>query len=319
MLVLTAADVERLLTIPACIPAMRSAMAQVSDGRALMPLRQFMAVPEAPGKLGLMPGWLAQPPRFGVKVVSKYVRPPGDPNGTHVGAVMLFDAATGLAIALVEGGSLTAIRTAAASALATDLLARPGPGTLAVLGAGEQARRHVEAMRAVRPVTEVRVWARDPSRSAAFADAVGGRALPTVEAAVAGAGIVCTTTSAAEPILEGRWLAPGAHVNLVGSAIPTTAEADVALVAASRFIADSRAAALAQAGELRRAIEAGAVTEAHIAAEIGEVILGRAAGRTREDEITVYKSLGVSAQDIAAADLLVGLARAVGAGIDVDV
>ncbi|MCA3255088.1 MAG: ornithine cyclodeaminase family protein, partial [Alphaproteobacteria bacterium] len=176
MLVLTAADVERLLDIPACIPAMRSAMAQVSDGRALMPLRQFMAVPGAPGKLGLMPGWLAEPPRFGVKIVSKYVRPPGDPHGTHVGGVMLFDAATGLALALIEGGSLTAIRTAAASALATDLLARPGPAVVAVLGAGEQARRHVEAMRAVRLVSEVRVWARDPARAAAFAAEVGGEA-----------------------------------------------------------------------------------------------------------------------------------------------
>lgn len=314
MLALSAGDVERLLTIERCIPAMRTAMAQVSRREVVLPLRQFMAVPEVPGKLGLMPGYIANPPVFGVKIVSKYQRPAGDPHGSHVGALMLFDASDGLPLALIEGGSLTAIRTAAASALATDILARPDARTLAVLGTGEQARRHIEAMRLVRSIDQVRVWGRDAERARAFAAANGAEAVATAEAAVSNVDIVCTTTSAAEPILEGCWLQPGAHVNLVGSAIPTTAEADVELVARGAFYVDYREAALAQAGELRRAIEAGAVTEGHIRGEIGEVLIERVSGRQSEQEITVYKSLGVTAQDLAAGHLALSLAREQRAG-----
>jgi len=317
MLVVPAADVERLLTIERCVPAMRAAMAQVSRREVVLPLRQFMGVPDTAGKLGLMPGYIADPPLFGVKVVSKFPRAAGDPHGSHVGAVMLFDARDGLALALIEGGSLTAIRTAAASALATDLLAKPDARTLAVLGTGEQARRHVEAVRLVRPIERAIVWGRDPGRTRAFADAVGAEPAASVEAAVAAADVVCTTTSAAEPILAGRWLKPGAHVNLVGSAIPTTAEADVDLVARAAFFVDYREAALAQAGELRRAIETGAVGEDHVRAEIGDVLLGRATGR-RGDEITVYKSLGVTAQDLAAGHVVWRAAAAAGLGTEVE-
>ncbi len=318
MLVISAAEVEALLPMPAAIAAMRSAMMQVSQGRTVLPLRQFMAIPDAPGKLAVMPGALADPPLFGVKTVAKYRHPPGSPHGSHVGVLQLFDAATGLLLAIIEGGSLTAIRTAAASALATDTLARPEASRLAILGTGEQARRHVTAMAAVRPITEVRVWGRSLANARAFAEALDlpARACADVAEAVADADIICTTTPAVDPILFGAMVAPGTHINLVGSAIADTAEVDEALVARSEFFVDYRVAALAQAGELRRAIAAGLVGPEHVRGEIGEVLLGTAPGRSSAAAITVYKSLGVTAQDLAAGAVVLAAARAGGMGRD---
>jgi len=316
MLIISAVEVEALLPMPRAIAAMRDVMMQVSAGRTVLPLRQFMAIPDAPGKLAVMPGYIADPPLFGVKTVAKYSHPPGSPHGSHVGVVQLFDAVTGLLLAIIEGGSLTAIRTAAASALATDVLARPQASRLAILGTGEQARRHVMAMAAVRPVTEVRVWGRSFARATAFADALDlpARACPDVAAAVADADIICTTTPAVDPILFGAMVAPGTHINLVGSAIPATAEADSALVARAEFTVDFREAALAQAGELRRAIAEALVGPAHIRAEIGEILLGTAPGRSSAAAITIYKSLGVTAQDLAAGAVVLAGARETGQG-----
>lgn len=321
MLILTRTEVERLLPIEACIEAMDLAMRATSAGGVSLPLRQSMPIPGTSGKMVLMPGWLGgAAPVFDVKIVSKFPREAGSAHGTHVGAVMLFDARDGLPIALMEGGSLTAIRTAAASALATRVLAREDARILAVLGAGEQARNHVRAMRAVRPIDKVLVWARDPAKAEAFAASLGppAEAAADARAAVEAADIICTTTSAADPILRGAWLQAGAHVNLVGSAIPTAAEADAEAVARSRYFVDYRPSALAEAGELKRAIEAGEVTAGHIAGEIGEVLLGRVQGRRSADEITLYKSLGIAAQDLAAAQAVVAAALACGGGLDLD-
>ena len=305
--------------MPRAIAAMRDVMMQVSAGRTVLPLRQFMAIPDAPGKLAVMPGYIADPPLFGVKTVAKYSHPPGSPHGSHVGVLQLFDAKTGLLLAIIEGGSLTAIRTAAASALATDVLARPHASRLAILGTGEQARRHVLAMAAVRPISEVRVWGRSLSRATAFADALElpARAFADVAAAVADADIICTTTPAVDPILFGATVAPGTHVNLVGSAVPVAAEADSALVARSEFFVDFREAALAQAGELRRAIAEALVGPAHIRAEIGEILLGTAPGRSSAAAVTIYKSLGVTAQDLAAGAVVLAAARATGLGREI--
>lgn len=324
MLILTKSDVARLLPIPACIEVMASAMTQTSARRVTLPLRQFMPVPGTTGRLGLMPGYIAEPPRFGLKIVSKYDRPAGSMHGTHVGAVMLFDAAEGLPLALMDGGSLTAIRTAAASALATRTLARADARTLGVLGCGEEAHVHIPAMLAVRKFTSIRVWGRNPARARAFVDhltlpaGVTAEAVASAEDAVAAADVICTVTSAPTPILNGDWLRPGTHLNLVGSAVATTAEADTACVTRARFYVDYREAALAQAGELLNAIKAGAVSPAHIVGEIGEVLLGQAPGRRSAEEITVYKSLGIAAQDLAAAEYVYTAARAVGAGVAVN-
>ena len=319
MLVISAAEVEALLPMPLAIEAMRRVMVQVSQGRTVLPLRQFMPIPDSLGKLAVMPGYIADPPLFGVKTVAKYAHPPGSPHGSHVGIVQLFDAATGLLIAIIEGGSLTAIRTAAASALATDALARPDATRLAILGTGEQARRHVAAMRAVRPIGHVAIWGRSAANATALARDIDlpATVAPTVAAAVADADIICTTTAAPAPILFGAMVRPGTHINLVGSAVPTTAEVDADLVAAAEFYVDRREAALAQAGELRAALAAGAVAPGHIRGEIGEVLLGMVAGRSGADAITVYKSLGVAAQDLAAGHVVVQAARAAGLGREI--
>ncbi len=315
MLILRAGDVEALLPMAAAIDAVRGAMVQVSQGQAVLPLRHFLDVPGSDGgKLVVMPGAMASPHVFGVKTVAKYNHPPASPFGSHVGTVQLFDSATGLLLAIIEGSSLTSIRTAAASALATDVLARPDARVLAVLGTGEQARRHVAAMRAVRAIDEVRIWGRTAAFAEALADAVGGRACASVAEAVDGADIICTTTAAKTPILFGRDVAAGAHVNLVGAPVRTSAEADGALVARAEFFVDYKVAAAAAAGELLDAIAAGLVGADHAKGEIGEVILRRVAGRSGAQAVTVYKSLGVTAQDLSAAVAVLAAAKAAGRG-----
>ena len=307
MRLITRSEVERLLPIADCVIVMRGAMIATSAGKVSLPIRQFMAIPGAPGKLAIMPGTMEDPACFGIKLVCKYDRPHGDPLGTHVGMVMLFDSARGVPLAMIEGSSLTAIRTSAASALATDVLARKDATRLAIIGTGEQAARHVHAMRAVRDIAHVTVWGRDPARAADFAAGIArATGLPVITApgaaeAIAGADIVCTATSAKAPVLAGSALEPGMHVNLVGSAIPATAEVDAEAVRRSRYYVDYRVAAMAAAGELLQAIAAGVVGSGHIVGEIGEVLLGRAAGRQNADDITLYKSLGVASQDLAAA------------------
>lgn len=330
LLVLSRSDLESLLPPERCIDAVEAAMIAASRGDAVLPLRTSTDLPGTGGRLILMPGCLAgtgvtdgsAPERaFGVKVVAKFTRPAGDPLGTHVGAILLFCADTGRMLALLEGGTLTALRTAAASALATRVLARADADVVAILGTGEEAFRHAVAMCAVRPVRELRVWGRTPSRAealvprvrAALAAKAGGRGcdaaavLPEIRAvadvpgAVSGASIVCTTTSAREPILRGAWLDPGTHVNLVGSAVPTTSEVDHECVRRARVYVDYRPSASAEAGELRAAIAAGVIGPEHVLGEIGEVLLGRIPGRVSETDLTVYKSLGIAAQDLAAA------------------
>lgn len=333
MLIIPQSEVERLLPVAACVPVMREAMMATSRGDVSLPIRQFMPVPGAAGKMAIMPGSLgtageSDDASFGIKLVCKYDRPlidgKPDPLGTHVGMVMLFDSAKGVPLAMVEGSSLTSIRTSAASALATDLLARRDATKLAIIGNGEQASRHIAAMQAVREISEVTVWGREPSRAEEFAKSASERfgvpvsAAPSAAEAVADADIVCTTTSAKEPVLSGADLKPGQHINLVGSAIPTTSEVDHEAVRRARFYVDYRPAAMAAAGELLKAIDAGFVTEDHIVAEIGEVAGDPALARRSDKEITCYKSLGVAAQDLAAAQAVFQAAEAEGAGLTVD-
>lgn len=328
MRIISQSDVERHLTTPECIAAMKTAMIAVSKGETHLPIRQFMPIDGAPGKMAIMPGVVgsqkSSPWCFGIKLVCKYERDADSPYGTHVGMVLVFDADKGLPLAMIEGASLTAIRTAAASAMATDLLARKDASRLLILGCGEQARRHIHSIRSVRNIETVSIWGRNHERCAAFAKTVSEaekiniEIVENLQTAVSAADLICTTTSTKTPILNGEWLSPGVHINLVGSAIPTTAEVDDACVSRSKFFVDYRPAAMAAAGELLIAIKNGAVGEDHIAAEIGEVAQGIAAGRTSDDEITVYKSLGVSAQDLAAAHIIYEKATRQGFGINVD-
>ncbi len=324
MLILNRKATAAALSHAACIEALAPAMVSVSRGEALLPLRSYLDIPGTKGKFTLMPGYSADPRTFGVKIVSKFPREPDSPHSSHVGAVMVFDADAGLPLALLDGAELTAIRTSAASALATRTLSRPAANTLAILGYGEEAWHHALAIATVRPLKQIGVWGRSEQRAQTFASKVATHlgiataAIGDRRRLVAEADIVCTVTSATKPILEGSWLSPGTHVNLVGAAVATSAEADEDVVTGSRFFTDYRASALAQAGEFIDAMKTGAVDESHIVAEIGEVLSNESPGRTSEDEITVYKSLGVAAQDLAAGLAAYYAARETGLGVDID-
>ena len=324
MRIITRSDVERLLPVKDCVDVMARAMRATSRGDVTLPIRQFMPVPGSSGKLAIMPGTLGEPACFGIKLVCKYDRPHGDLLGTHVGMVMVFDSAKGIPLAMIEGSSLTAIRTSAASALATLHLARKDATRLAIIGTGEQAMRHVNAIRAVRPIDHIALWGRDSVRRNSFANDVASTTglrvsvHDSVAQAVERADIICTATSATSPVLMGVDLRPGQHINLIGSAIPTTAEIDNEAVTRSRFYVDYRPAALAAAGELRSAMENGDVDESHIVGEIGEVLSGTVPGRRSDEEITIYKSLGVASQDLAAAHAVWALAETEQLGIEVD-
>lgn len=324
MKVISASQIESLLSPSLCIAALRSAMVAVSRGEAELPIRTFMPINNANGKMAIMPGSLADPQCFGIKLVAKYAREPGSPYGTHEGVVVLFDSESGLPVAIMEGATLTGIRTAAASALATDLLAREDAKRLLIIGCGEQARRHVTALKTVRDFEEIVIWGRSAKRATQLAkelSASEGVAVTVVEnlaVAAASADVITTVTSAQEPVLFGDWVSPGTHVNLVGSALPTHREADRALVTGCRYYVDYRPAALAAAAELLEAIGAGALDETHIVAEIGAVASGEAPGRQNPDDVTVYKSLGIAAQDLAAAHAVYTQAVTDGIGTDAD-
>jgi ornithine cyclodeaminase len=226
---------------------------------------------------------------------------------SHQGLVILFDPDTGAPVAAVHAGEITAIRTAAASAVATDALARPDASRMAILGYGEQAATHARAIAMVRRLAAITVWGRSPDRAQDFADRMSAEldlpitASPEVRAAVAEADIVCTVSHASEPILLGKWLRPGTHVNIVGSSRPGPVEVDNDLVVRARFIADSREGVLAQGAEFLRAKAAGLIGDDHVVAEIGQVLAGDIVGRRNDEEITAYKSLGHVVQDLACA------------------
>lgn len=304
-----AETVRTRLTHAACIPLVREAMIAFSCGQTRQLLRSV--IPLADGHMfGIMPGALAADGVFGAKLVSVWPENFAAGKPSHQGVVVLFDPVSGAPSCVADAGAITAIRTAAASAVATDALARPDATRLTVLGYGEQAEGHVRAIAQVRNLREVRVWGRDQGRTTAFAERMTAetglrvKAASDVEAAVDGADIVCTCTNAAEPILLGRWISPGTHLNLVGSSIAGPAEVDEALVAMSRFIADSRAGVLVQGAEFLRAKAAGRVDDDHVVAEIGEVLAGRVPGREHDTQVTAYKSLGHIVQDLAAASFL---------------
>jgi ornithine cyclodeaminase/alanine dehydrogenase-like protein (mu-crystallin family) len=322
--VLRGPQVRQLLPMAECVNLMRQTMIAVSERRVVLPLRSIMVMPGDRGMLGNMPGYLAEPECFGVKLVSLIPRNKPPHYSSHLGLVLLFEAEHGCPVALLDAAEITAIRTAAASGLATRLLAGAGAGDLALLGAGEQAHSHLEAMLAVRTLRRIRVWARDRGKATAFARSEGAKhgivieTSANVREAVDGADIICTLTKAREPILLGEWLAPGAHLNVVGSSIATTAEIDTPAVVKSRFYVDYRDSTVHEGGEYLRALKAGAITPDHILGEIGAVANGSQVGRQSPSDVTLYKSLGIAPQDLASAHYVLEKARAAGIGQVID-
>jgi ornithine cyclodeaminase len=299
-------EVARRLTYEAAIPIVREAMIAFSTGRTRQLLRSIL--PLAEGRMfGVMPGALGEHAPFGAKIVSVYPENFAAGRQAHQGVIVLFEPESGAPVCVVHAGEVTAIRTAAASAVATDALARPEASQLAILGYGEQARAHLRAIAQVRPIEKALVWGRDARRAQAFAGDMSPElgvevgVAADVREAVATADIVCAVSAASEPILRGAWLPAGAHVNLVGSSRAGPAEADNEVVRLSRFIVDSREGVLAQGAEFLNAKAAGLVDDAHLAGEIGEVLAGQVEGRQDARQITVYKSLGHIVQDLASA------------------
>jgi ornithine cyclodeaminase len=302
-------EVRRLLPMADCIEAMAGALASLGRGEVHNPLRFVVRPPAEASLMGLMPAHRAgERPLWSLKALT--IVPGNSARGldSHQGFVALFDGDTGEPRALLNAGGITAVRTAAVSAVATRLLAREEVSTLSILGTGTQARSHLEAMRAVRSFDRVVVW------SASGRTLDGAESVGSAEEAVREADVLCTVTALAEPVVRREWLKRGVHVNAVGSSIPTTRELDTATMAAASLFVDRRESTVNEAGDYLFPQREGAIGPDHIRAELGELLLGTAAGRTSADEITVFKSLGLAVEDLAAAELVLARAEAQDAG-----
>ncbi|HEY2508882.1 MAG TPA: ornithine cyclodeaminase family protein [Streptosporangiaceae bacterium] len=323
LLVLSAADVHAVLGYSECAAAMRGSLMALASGQAQQPLRTVLSPHGASGLMALMPSHQAgtsdSDPVYGLKAICIVPANPAIGLDTHQGVVLLSAGQTGEPLALLNASAVTEIRTAAVSVVATDLLARPDADTVAVIGTGVQARAHILALDLARPLSEFRVAGRTPDRAAAFAGQLAARTRAPIRAcvsaheAVADAGIIVTATSSAQPVLDRDWIAPGAHINAVGACLPHMRELDTATVAGAALFADRRDSVLAESGDYLLAAADGAVTPDHIRAELGELLLRTAAGRTSPQQITIFESLGLAVEDLAAA--VCAYRTAMGAGV----
>jgi ornithine cyclodeaminase/alanine dehydrogenase-like protein (mu-crystallin family) len=322
LLVLGHDDVRRLLPMDECVELMEAVLADLARGSVWQPLRFVVRPPEEPSLMGLMPAHRSAPSAsYGLKVVCIFPSNAERGLDLHQGGVLLFDGETGALRAIVDASAVTATRTAAVSAVATRLLARKDARRLAILGSGVQARSHLEAMAVAREFEVARVWSRTPAHAGAFAAEAEApfpvEAAATAEEALREADVVVTATSSSEPIVRRGWLALGAHVNAVGSSIPTARELDADTVAAAALFADARESMVNEGGDYLFAAREAGIGPDHIRAELGEILIGSKDGRRSDDELTVFKSLGLAAEDLAAAEHVYARAQAEGAGTTV--
>lgn len=333
MLILNRREVTTLLSMPKCIELMEAALASLSRGEVILPLRPVIRIPDSPNAFAVMPAYSADLAASAAKLISVYPDNHGTALDSHQGMVALFDGTNGRPLAIMDAFSITAIRTAAVSGVATKLLARREARTVAILGAGTQGRAHIDAMLAAHPFERVFVWSRTKSHAAALVTEAEGRYGPgpvsrarpaefvvvdDIDAAVREADVVCTVTASREPILRGGWLRPGTHVNAVGSSIPSARELDTETVRRARVFVDRRESAANEAGDLIIPLKEGAIGEDHVVAELGELILGKVRGREDEKQITLFKSLGLAVEDLACAVYLHDRAVREGVGVSVE-
>jgi len=314
-------QVTALLGMRECMGAMEEALRALANGGAVMPLRTVLQLPGGRGAFGAMPAHLDPPDAIGLKAITVFPGNEGTAYDSHQGVVLLFEATHGSLVAVLDASSITGIRTAAVSGVATRLLARADAGVLAMIGSGVQADTHLDAMMVARPISQVRVASRQPANAARFVARSRARyaglkveAVPTVEEAVRGAEIVCTVTSSREPVLQGAWLAPGCHVNAVGASLKSARELDSDAVAMAKLFVDRRESTLAESGDFLVPRSEGRFGDDHIRGELGELLEGRVAGRERDDEITLFKSLGLAIEDVAAAHFVLREAERFGVG-----
>ena len=321
ILIINAQQVRQLLPMAACVDVMVEVLAALGRGEAENPLRSMMWLPDKRGLLAMMPSFMGD--AMGVKVISVMPGNHGTEYDSHMGAVLLFEATHGRPLALIDASEITAIRTAAVSGVATRLLAPEQAADLAILGTGVQADSHLEAMLAVRPIQRVRVWSRHGANRERFAAHAQQRYNITVEPvetaqqAVQGAQLICTTTSAAEPVLQGAWLSPGAHINVVGASTPAAREVDSEAMRQALLFVDRRESTLNEAGDFLIPRQEGVIGDDHIQAELGEILLGQHPGRTSSQAITLFKSLGLAVEDLASAQYIYQQALAQGIGTQV--
>ncbi len=308
ILIADATEVASLLSMADCIEAMTSAFTALHRGEVSLPLRSIWAAPGAKGVIATMPAFRGgEQPVYSLKSICVFPANPAVGLDPHQGNVTLYDGGNGSLLAVLDAISITAIRTAAVSAVATDLMARPDATTLAVIGAGGQARAHVEALSLVRPLSEVRITGRGPERANALAAELDADhdfnvvAVEDTPEAVAGADIVVTVTNSSTPVLERDWLAPGTHVTAAGASTSDAMELDGETIAASRFAVDLRESAERECGALLRARREGLVGDDHIVADLAQLVSGEEPGRTSPDELTVFKSVGLAIEDLFAA------------------
>ncbi len=291
-------DVRARLKMPALIDAMEQALIEFSAGRVQQPVRTILEFADH-SPFGLMPAYVPSLPALGAKLVTVRESNAKLGLGTHQATIVMLDPETGIANAILDGRYITEVRTAAVSAVSAKYLARKDAKILGIIGSGVQAHSHWEALRLVREFTEVRVWSPNVVRLRRFANEIGAHAMPNPEAVVRGADVIVTVTPSPTPVVESEWVADGAHVIAVGSCRPTARELDPALVKRSRLIVDSRAAALKEAGDIVIGIAEGQWTAKHIDAELGEL-----PHRQNNEEITIFKSLGLAVEDLFAAHLV---------------
>ena len=320
LLVLNEREVEGLLMPSECIEVMEEALTALARGEVLQPLRNMIRGEKAAGILGLMPSYRGgAEPAYGLKEICVFAGNPARGLDTHLGAVLLHSGETGELLAIANASAITAIRTAAVSAVATKLLAREDASTLAIIGAGVQGRSHLRALPLVRKLREIRVFSLTPSHAEALkSEAPNVRVVDSVESAVRGADIITTVTSSREPVIRREWVAKGAHINAVGSSIAAAREIDSATMAASSLFVDRRESTLNESGDYLMALREGAIGAGHIRAEIGEILAGKAKGRSSPDEITLFKSLGLAIEDLASIQFLYKKAKESGSGAWID-
>lgn len=309
MLLLTERDVKSLVSMQDLIDTMHGALAEFSAGAVLQPLRTVLEVGRERAFFGVMPAYLPQQDALGTKLVTVFAGNAAIGIPTHLAVILLLDSTTGELLSLMDGRYITEARTAAVSAVSVTLLAREDAGTLAVLGAGVQARSHLRALSCVRTLREVRVWSRTESNARLFASEMGAEIDIPIEPvgsardAVHGADLIVLATAAQEPILHSAWVANGTHIAAVGACRPDHREMDAQLVGRASVFVDSRAGALAEAGDLVLAIREGWFKPSMISGELGELAARRVSGRRHADEVTIFKSLGMAVEDVAAAHL----------------
>jgi ornithine cyclodeaminase len=319
---LTERQVQSLLPMADLIAAMESALAKFSAREVLQPVRSVLTVGPTKAYFGLMPAFVPSPASLGAKLVTVFGENHKRDLPSHLATILLLDPETGALQAIMDGRYITEARTAAVSAVSTRFLARPDASTLAIIGSGVQARSHLEAYQLVRQLKQVRIWSpKQRSREQFVEDMSGHVAVPivaadTAEAAVRGADLIVLVTSSPTPVIDDAWVSTGAHVVCVGACRPNQQEMPPALVARSRLYVDSKAAAVVEAGDIVMNIAAKLFDESHIRGEIGELVLGRVAGRGSADDITVFKSLGMAVEDVVAADLVFRRASESGAGTE---